>query len=201
MIDSGEIGTVRGAQALMCYNNRNPADIRNRPETGGGALYDIGSYAVTGCRMAFGAEPVRALGLFELDPDFGTDRLASAILEFPSGQATILISTQAGPVTGGSHQHLGLIAEKGWVRMDFPFAHSVPTACHLFIGGAGSIGSKPRATIAFAPVNQYLLQAERFSALVRGEKAASFPIELGIANMRVLDALRRSGASRTWEDV
>jgi predicted dehydrogenase len=85
--------------------------------------------------------------------------------------------------------------------MDFPFAHSVPTACHLFIGGAGSIGSKPTREIAFPAVNQYALQAERFSRLVRGEKAQQFPIELAIANMRVLDALRRSAESRTWEDV
>jgi len=201
LIDSGEIGAVRGVQALMCYNNRNPADIRNKPETGGGALYDVGSYAVTGCRMAFGAEPTRALGLFEHDPDFGTDRLVSAILQFPTGQATILISTQAGPATGGSHQHLGLISDKGWVRMDFPFAHSVPSPCHLFVGGDGSIGSNPKRRIAFEPVNQYALQAERFSRLVRGEPAAEFPIELAVANMRVLDALRRSGESRGWEDV
>ena len=110
--------------------------------------------------------------MFERDPDFGTDRLTSAILDFPAGQATILISTQAGPATGGSHQHLGLIAEKGWVRMDFPYAHSVPSPCHLFIGGASSIGSKPAREIAFEPVNQYTLQAERFSALVRGEDCA-----------------------------
>ena len=201
VIDSGEIGAVRGVQALMCYHNRNPADIRNNPATGGGALYDIGSYAVTGCRMAFGAEPTRALGLFERDPDFGTDRLASAILQFPAGQAMILISTQAGPATGGSHQHLGLIAEKGWIRMDFPFAHSMPAPCHLFVGDTSSIGSSPKRAIAFEPVNQYRLQAERFSRLVRRESAAAFPIELAIANMRVLDALRRSGESRAWEDV
>jgi predicted dehydrogenase len=201
LIDSGEIGAVRGVQTLMSYNNRNPDDIRNKPEAGGGALYDVGSYTVAGCRMAFGAEPTRALGLFEHDPDFGTDRLTSAILDFSAGQSTILISTQAGPSTGGSHQHLGLIAEKGWVRMDFPYAHSVPSPCHLFIGGASSIGSKPAREIAFEPVNQYRLQAERFSALVRGERAPAFPIETSIANMRVLDALRRSAASGGWENV
>jgi predicted dehydrogenase len=189
LIDSGEIGAVRGVQTLMCYNNRNPDDIRNKPKAGGGALYDVGSYTVAGCRMAFGAEPTRALGMFERDPDFGTDRLTSAILDFPAGQATILISTQAGPSTGGSHQHLGLIAEKGWVRMDFPYAHSVPSPCHLFIGGPSSIGSKHAREIAFPPVNQYTLQAERFSALVRGENVPAFPIETSIANMRVLDAL------------
>jgi predicted dehydrogenase len=201
LVDSGELGAVRGAQALMSYNNRNPADIRNKPETGGGALYDIGSYTVTGLRMAFGAEPTRAMGLFEHDPAFGTDRLASAILEFPTGQANILISTQAGPSTGGSHQHLGLIAEKGWVRMDFPFAHPVPQPCRILIGNERSIGQIPAREMSFEPVNQYMLQAERFSKLVRGEKAESFPIELGIGNMRVLDALRRSGETGRWENV
>lgn len=97
VIESGEIGAVRGVQTVMCYNNRNPNDIRNIADIGGGALYDIGSYAVAGCRMVFGDEPTRAFGLFEMDPEFHTDRLTSAILEFPSGQATILLSTQAAP--------------------------------------------------------------------------------------------------------
>lgn len=201
IIDSGEIGTVRGAQVTMCYNNRNPNDIRNKPEIGGGALYDIGSYAVTGCRMVFNDEPIRALGLFEIDPNFGVDRLTSAILEFPSGHATILLSTQAGPSTGGSHQHLGVIAERGWVRADFPFAHSVPSPCHLFIGNDKSIGQKHAREITFDAVNQYQLQAERLSRLVRGEKVPAFPIETAIANMRVLDALRRSRDSGTFEKI
>jgi predicted dehydrogenase len=84
VIDSGEIGAVRGVQTVMCYNNRNPNDIRNRADVGGGALYDVGSYAVTGSRMAFNDEPTRAMGLFDIDPAFGTDRLTSIILEFPA---------------------------------------------------------------------------------------------------------------------
>jgi hypothetical protein len=36
---------------------------------------------------------------------------------------------------------------------------------------------------------------------VRGERAPAFPLELAIANMRTLDALRRSAESRTWENV
>jgi predicted dehydrogenase len=201
VIDSDEIGAVRGVQTTMCYNNRNPKDIRNIAEMGGGALYDIGSYVVTGCRMVFADEPVRAFGLFETDPAFRTDWLTSAILEFPTGQATILISTQAGPSSGGSHQHLGVIAERGWVRADFPYAHSVPSQCHLFIGDDKSIGQNYARTITFPAVNQYQLQGERFSRLVRGENVPSFPIETAIANMRVLDALRRSGSSGRFEKV
>jgi hypothetical protein len=36
---------------------------------------------------------------------------------------------------------------------------------------------------------------------VRHESAPAFPIELAVANMRVLDALRRSGETRGWENV
>ena len=34
---------------------------------------------------------------------------------------------------------------------------------------------------------------------MRGEAAQEFPIEDAIANMRVIDALYRSGASGQWE--
>ncbi len=50
-------------------------------------------------------------------------------------------------------------------------------------------------------VNQYTLQGERFSKLVRGEPVAEWPLENAVANMRVLDALYRSADSGRWEEV
>ena len=143
LIDSGEIGAVRGVQALMCYNNRNPADIRNKPETGGGALYDIGSYAVTGCRMAFGAEPTRALGLFEHDPDFGTDRLASAILRVSRrpGDDPDLDAGRARDRRLASASRTDRREGLGADGLSLRAFGAAP--CHLFIGGTSSIGSKP----------------------------------------------------------
>jgi len=201
VVDSGEVGAVRGVQTMLCMSSRDPNDIRNRADIGGGALYDLGSYAITGCRMAFNAEPKRAIGIFDIDPEFKTDRLTSAILEFPNGHATFIVSMQAGPTTGGTHQHLGVIAERGWIRADFPYSHAITSDCHLYIGDTGSIGFHHKRMLTFPPVNQYQLQAERFSKLVRGEKAPQFPIETAIANMRVIDALRRSRESRAWENV
>jgi len=49
---------------------------------------------ITMSRFIFGEEPIRVVGLLERDPDFGTDRLASAIMEFPSGQSIFTCSTQ-----------------------------------------------------------------------------------------------------------
>ena len=44
LIDQGRIGQLRSVSALFSYLNNDPANIRNIPETGGGALYDIGCY-------------------------------------------------------------------------------------------------------------------------------------------------------------
>ena len=111
------------------------------------------------------------------------------------------VTTQGGPAAGGSHQHFGLVCSRGWARAEFPFAHSTPTSCRLFIGDYKSTGTRPGREITLPAVNQYALQGERFSRLIRGEKATSFPLETALANMRVIDALFRSEQSDGWEPV
>jgi predicted dehydrogenase len=198
---SGEIGELRSVQATLAYNNTNPADIRNRADVGGGALYDIGSYAIAGCRLIFGDEPVRVIAAMDRDRTLGIDRLTTAILEFPRGHASFTVTTQGGPDTGGTHQHLGIVGSKGWIRAEFPFSHSVPSPCRLFIGHDKSIGSKPAREIAFPVLNQYGLQGDRFSRLIRGEAVAQFPLEGAIANMRVIDALVTSAKRQIWQSI
>ena len=195
------IGKVRGVTAMMAYNNMDPANLRNRPDMGGGALYDAGCYVIQAVRLTFAAEPVRVMALFDIDPNFGTDRMISATLEFKEGHATFICSTQAGPTTGGSHQQFGVLGGKGWLRADFPFSHSTPSYCRISIGDTASLGGLPAREEAFNAVNQYQLQAERFSRLVRGQKVEAFPIENAVANMKVIDALFRSGKSKNWETV
>lgn len=201
IITSGEIGEIRFVQSTMCADNRNPNDIRNKADIGGGSMYDQGSYCITGARYVFGEEPKRAISLLDIDPTFKTDRLSSAILQFPSGQAVFTVSTQAGPSGGGSHQHFSVVGSTGWIRAEFPFAHGTPTACRLFIGHDKSVGTKPAREMEFPALNQYTLQGERFSRLIRGENVEQFPLESAINNMRVIDAIFRSGKSESWEKV
>ncbi len=201
LVTSGEIGEIRFVQTMMCADNRNPNDIRNKADAGGGSLYDQGSYCITGARYVFGEEPTRAIGLMDIDGTFKTDRLTSAILEFPSGQAVFTVSMQAGPSGGGSHQHFSVVGSTGWIRAEFPFAHGTPTACRLFVGHDKSVGTKPAREMTFPALNQYSLQGERFSRLVRGENVEQFPLETAINNMRVIDALFRSAKAGGWEKV
>ncbi len=59
LVEQGAIGKVLHVDAAFSYDNRNDTDnIRNRPETGGGGVRDIGVYTYGSVRFVTGAEPV-----------------------------------------------------------------------------------------------------------------------------------------------
>src|SRR5436309_61011 len=80
IIASGRIGAVRSVSGYFSYNNRDPKNIRNIAEYGGGGLMDIGCYLIFVSRLVFGEEPTRVIALMEEDPQMKTDALTSGIL-------------------------------------------------------------------------------------------------------------------------
>ncbi len=74
LVLSGRIGKLRSIQGFFSYFNANPANIRNRPECGGGGLMDIGCYLIHNSRFMFGEEPSRVMALIDKDPEMKTDR-------------------------------------------------------------------------------------------------------------------------------
>src|SRR5258708_27130999 len=54
LIAAGRIGELRSIVGMFSYFNRDTGNIRNIREYGGGALMDIGCYAVTSSRFMFG---------------------------------------------------------------------------------------------------------------------------------------------------
>jgi predicted dehydrogenase len=65
--------------------------------------------------------------------------------------------------------------------------------------GSDLIGGSGIETITFPPVNQFTLQADRFSAAIRGVGTVPVSLEDAIGNMAVIDALFRSAESHQWE--
>src|SRR5689334_17130811 len=108
LISSGRIGELRSISGFFSYFNRDPKNIRNISEYGGGALMDIGCYPIIASRFAFGGEPTRILGLVTRDKDMKVDYLTSAILEFPAGHAIFTCSTQLVP-----YQRVHFLGTKG----------------------------------------------------------------------------------------
>ena len=94
LLAQGRIGELRSVTGVFSYYNTDPANIRNQVECGGGALYDIGCYLIHASRYAFGQEPTRVVAALDRDPAMHTDRLTSALLEFPGGHAIFTCGTQ-----------------------------------------------------------------------------------------------------------
>ena len=196
LIDGGRIGTVRNVQLSYSHFSDDPGDIRNQEAAGGGGLLDVGSYCSAIARLIFDDEPVRAMALLDRDPRFGTDRFVTAVLEFRGGHASFFCSTQSSRC-----QVVQIVGTTGWMRAEVPFAHPPDLPARLLIGSNVAPGTEPDEIVRFDPVDQYRLQAERFGRQVRGAASSRWPLETGVANLRVLDALRRSGESGRWETV
>jgi predicted dehydrogenase len=191
---SGAIGEVRAIQTFFAYRLLDADNIRNKPP-GGGALYDIGCYAILTARFVFGAEPTRVVASLDIDPKFGTDRLTSALIEFPGGRhLTFTSATQI-----QDFQRVTIVGEAGRVEVAVPFNALIDRPMRITIdSGADLVGGGARIE-EFPVCDQYTLQGDAFSRAILGEAPLEFPIEDAIANMRVIDAAFRSARGGGWE--
>jgi predicted dehydrogenase len=193
---SGAIGEISAIQTLFAYRLLDPDNIRNRPP-GGGGLYDIGCYAILTARFMFGAEPLRVAASVNVDPRFGTDRLVSAIVEFPGGRhLTFSVSTQLAGV-----QRVCIAGAEGRIEVQIPFNAPIDRPTRIVVdSGADLVGGGARVE-EFAVCDQYTLQGDAFSRAVRGEEPLEFPIEDAVANMAVIDACFEAGRSGRWVEI
>lgn len=194
LIDRGRIGELRLISGHFSYFKDDPTNIRSRPEFGGGALMDIGCYPITISRMVFGAEPERVIATIERHPTLGVDRLTSVLMEFASGQATFTSSMQLVP-----HQRMEIFGTKARIEVEIPFNAPPDEPCRLFLDDGSDMRGEGAETIEVPAVDQYALQAQLFSAAIRGQGEVPVPMEDAVRNMAVIDAIFRSAESGRWE--
>lgn len=194
LVAEGRLGELRLIVGHFSYFRRDPDDIRSRLEWGGGAIMDIGCYPITLSRWLFDEEPTAVIAAVDRDPDLHVDRLASGLLCFPSGQASFNCATQLVP-----SQRMELFGTEGRIELEIPFSPPSDHACRILVDDGTQLGGAAAEAITLPAVDQYRLQAERFSEAVRGVGAVSVTLEDAIANMSVIDALFRSVTSGRWE--
>ncbi|MBI1353106.1 MAG: gfo/Idh/MocA family oxidoreductase [Acidobacteria bacterium] len=196
IIRSGAIGELRAVQGFFSYFNADPANIRNQADIGGGGVYDIGCYPIVGARYLFEQEPRRVSALLERDPVMKTDRLASALMEFPGGQASWMCSTQ---LVG--YQRLQAFGTKGRIELQIPFNAPPDKACRLFVDDGSGLGDASAREELLPVCDQYTIQGDLFSECVQEGKTPEFPLEDTVRNMEVIDAVYRSGATGQWVEI
>jgi predicted dehydrogenase len=196
LLRAGSIGDLRAIHGHFSYTNVNPDNIRNKIEQGGGGLMDIGCYLIHAARYAFAAEPLRVVSLVNRDPVMKTDRLTSALMEFPTGQVTFTCSTQLVPF-----QRIQFLGTKGRIEIEIPFNAppdrptrlTVDTGADLFGGGA--------TVETFPTCDQYTLQGDAFSQAVLNNTEVPVPLEDAIANMKVVEAIFHSAETNQWTNL
>ena len=189
LIAEGRLGDLRTVQAFFSYFNADADDIRNSPEMGGGALMDIGCYCLSAARWLFDAEPTRVQAVVQDDPRFGVDRLTSGVLAFAEGSGAEGTATFTCSAQLSRHQRVTVFGTEGRLDIDAPFGPSPDEACHLRLEREGETED-----LVLKPCNQYTEQGERFSKAVLEDTPVPTPLDDAVANMRAIDAVRRSGA-------
>jgi predicted dehydrogenase len=184
---NGRVGAMRAVVGTFGYFNRDARNVRNVLEWGGGALMDIGCYPIKASRMVFGEEPVSVSGATVRDPDFGTDILTSAVLEFPSGQCVFTCGTQLVPC-----QSMQLLGAKGRIELEIPFNAPPRRPARIRIDDGSDITGANIVTEEFAPCDQYTIQGDAFARAILEGARPPVPLEDSLRNMAVIDAVFRS---------
>jgi len=196
-VRSGEIGELLAVQAYFSYFNRDPGNIRNQADIGGGALYDIGCYPIVTGRFLFGCEPQRVIALVDRDPDYKTDRMVSALLDFGAGRRLdFTVSTQCVP-----YQRVQICGSKKRIEIQIPFNAPLGGSTQVFSDDGSRLDGGSTYAETIEACNQYTLQGDAFARVVRGAAPLPYGVEDAIANMRVIDALFASERSGAWVTV
>jgi predicted dehydrogenase len=178
LVDEGAIGELRLIRASFSYSLYDEQNIRLSTELEGGALMDIGCYAVSGSRL-FGGEPEKVFAEAWFGPS-GTDWLFTGMLRFPGNVVALFDCGTA--MT--ERDELEAVGSEGSLFMDDPWHCTVPG---IELRAKGKV-----ERIEVPVVDSYRLEIENLSDAIRGDGELLLGRDDAVAQARVLEALHDS---------
>ncbi len=182
LLTQGAVGPLMHVEGMFSYRNTDPQNIRNRPETGGGGLRDIGVYPLVTTRFATGAEPLRLQA--DIRREGGVDAFARVWADFPG----FTMSFHCG-MRMARRQDMVFHGQTGWIRVPAPFNPPQQGEARLEIhrpDGSVTVERFPEAA-------QYRLMIEAFGATLRTGAPFDCPLEFSRGNQAALDAILAAG--------
>lgn len=178
LYEAGAIGKLVRVSAAFSYDNREETDnIRNRPDTGGGAIPDIGVYIYGATRFVTGEEPEAILST-EIKRENGVDVWSHVTARFPSFHYTGVVSMRMAP-----WQEVVFHGEAGVMRLTAPFNAQVYGQAMVEVQGADLTVQQWR----FPAANHYVHQVEAFNASVLDGVAYPCPLEFSRGTQAMID--------------
>jgi xylose dehydrogenase (NAD/NADP) len=190
---SGVLGELRFIHTCTSFHmsEPDPANVRLRADIGGGALYDVGCYAINTQRMVAGREPLTAWAAMKWSERFDVDMSGTAMLDFGDGLKGTLgwgfeTSFASAPSVSGSKGIL--VAPYGWRAPEGQPA--------LLLTVEGKVQE-----LKIAHQSDYMGEVQDLSEAIRGLHKPVYVDEPLEANMRVIDACYKSYRSGKPEAV
>ncbi|MGR3614816.1 MAG: Gfo/Idh/MocA family protein [Paracoccaceae bacterium] len=177
LIGDGAIGKLVHVTGAFSFDNRaDTGNIRNKPETGGGGLRDIGVYVIGSARFATGQEPEQISSSIRWEN--GIDTFTEIRARFPGFTYSSYVSIRSHP-----HQEMVFHGEKGLIRLPTPFNARV-------FGEACVELHRPGLEICvqrFPAADHYKLQVEAFGHSVRSGAEYPCPLEFSKGTQVMID--------------
>ncbi|MGL1893412.1 MAG: Gfo/Idh/MocA family oxidoreductase [Spirochaetaceae bacterium] len=187
LINNVDFGELKAIHGFFSYYNIDGNNIRNIKEYGGGSIWDIGCYPINTSRFLFNQEPTKVISVIENDPKFKVDILASAILQFPSGQSIFTSATQLAPF-----QRMTAFGTKSTLELDLPFNAPIDKKTSIYIGDE---------VIDIDICDQYQIQGDSFSEAILNNSEVSVTLEDSFYNTATIEAIFKSANSGKWEEL
>ena len=180
-LQAGEIGTLVHADVAFSFNLTEGGNIRNKPETGGGSLRDIGVYTFGCTRFVTGAEPVDLSARIHRENGIDAFAQVAGVMEGPGGRFTYGSMTS---MRMYNRQVATFQGTKGMIRLEGgPFNANVNDLAEVELHQNGN-----RVTVErFPAMNQYKLQVEAFNRTVRDGVAYPCPLEFVRGTQAMID--------------
>jgi xylose dehydrogenase (NAD/NADP) len=178
MLAAGELGELRLVKMDFSFDI-DRTDWRLDPARGGGAVYDLGCYGINAARFFAGAEPTEARAYARQHAP-GVDISLGMLLRFPNDVTALLDCSFECPY----RNRIELVGTQG--ALELPDGVLPKPDSGLIYRHGDVVESVP-----FAPMDQYAGEIEAFCASVAAGRLLD-PAEDGLANMRVIDAVRRA---------
>lgn len=179
------LGKVKKVNCAAGYTDGRTNHWKQKKEMGGGALYDMGVYAIQGARLGTGMEPLSVLSAKTSTnrPEIyknGLDETAIATLEFPDGVIANIKTS-----FGENVNFLDITCERGEIKMS-PYS-----------GYNGVKGSSPLGKInhPYDVPWQQAKQMDDDALAIMQRKPMLVPGEEGLRDIRVVEAIYKSAGS------
>lgn len=172
-------GNIKAVEAGYGFRIGDPAQWRLRKAlAGGGALMDVGIYAIQAARYTTGEEPVSLTAQeVKTDPEkfAEVDETLFWQMKFPSGAVSTHTTTYAAYV-----ERLYAAAERGWVELSPAYSYG------------GLAGRSSQGPLNFPQVYEQALQMDDFAECVATGRKHRASGEMGLQDMKIIEAIYRA---------